>query len=336
MTSGSVNRVYYTKQDEPSTIQLNQEFDVTSPPYLETFNITAEPNTVGATPTVLVQARNGSEDVCSKTIYLEIIDSAKWWQVEDADVFAKGVLNSILPGGVDYFDLKGSHNPGVPVHASGIPDFGSNGGAVSETGWLVLSDINLSDQYDYTYYNKAISKDAEEKVVEINGASKSGNTLENIIDGAVADSRGYKWLKATHLTGFAINGQALDIGANDRVIMFVDADSGIDIRENINVADGGYFMLISDGNININPDVTNLEGIYVADEDFITGSNGENLDDQLNVRGSVVAWSNVNLQRDLVNDHLYPAEKFTFAPDFMALYPPPFRVPRIRMNEVAP
>ena len=54
-----------------------------------------------------------------------------------------------------------------------------------------------------------------------------------------------------------------------------------------------------------------------------------------NGRGSFVAYSGFNINRDLVND-INPSEIFEFAPDQILLFPPNLMFKRTKWTEVAP
>ena len=74
-------------------------------------------------------------------------------------------------------------------------------------------------------------------------------------------------------------------------------------------------MIISSGNITLDPTVTSLEGIFVSNT-FQTGTTGDEDDQPLTVTGSVITQGDLSLQRDLgaVENVLNPAELFEFSP----------------------
>ena len=86
------------------------------------------------------------------------------------------------------------------------------------------------------------------------------------------------------------------------MILLVDS-ANFNIGGNINLTRGrGFFMVIVRGNIAVAPTVggapgqsPNLEGLYLADGTVSSGA-GAN---QLYVRGSVVGYGGVNMQRNL-------------------------------------
>ena len=87
------------------------------------------------------------------------------------------------------------------------------------------------------------------------------------------------------------------------------------------------------GDILVDPSVDNIEGIFLAESEFRTGVASS----QLRVRGSVVAYEGISLQRDLgASNSNTPAEVFEYAPDIIATFPQVFTQRRIRWKEVAP
>jgi hypothetical protein len=82
----------------------------------------------------------------------------------------------------------------------------------------------------------------------------------------------------------------------------------------------------------------NLEGIYFVDGQVSTGTTGAENDLQLRLRGSVVGWGGVNLQRNLGEalNGTTPSEFFEFAPDQIMLFPAKLGERKMRWKEVAP
>ena len=102
-------------------------------------------------------------------------------------------------------------------------------------------------------------------------------------------------------------------------------DGHLTIDRNLSVAQGGLALLIVSGNITINGNVTQLEGIFMADGNItIQDGSNDNLNDQLTVAGSLVADADnqgngsLTNQRDLgADNNLNPAVVFRFRPDLI-------------------
>ena len=108
------------------------------------------------------------------------------------------------------------------------------------------------------------------------------------------------------------------------VVVLVPNDLVIDV--NIDVEEGGFLAIISSGDITIGNDVTNVEGVYIADgaintcESLECGniSGGETVADrQLVLEGIFTGWGGVGLRRDFgtEDNNTNPAELFIYRPD---------------------
>jgi hypothetical protein len=96
-------------------------------------------------------------------------------------------------------------------------------------------------------------------------------------------------------------------------------------------------MVIVSGDINIGPDVTSLQGFYLADNNFNTVHIASGNDSPLNIKGSVSAYGSVNLRRNLGSlNSSTPGETFEFSPADIFTYPPALSIERTRWKEVAP
>ena len=273
-----------------------------------------------------------------------------WWQVVDADVITNGDVVSPIPGTCSLplcnpvFAVQGPGNsPGVPLYA-GNYDFNSGvgQGTVSDSppwGWHANSNYSATTDYNYAFFYRLVPGDT----VRNNIATPviDPNTLKNLADvPANVSPDGYMW--AFRTGDLTIRGEST-LGAR-KIILFVDG--------NLTIGDGtgtgtidlttgqGFFMAIASGNITVYKDVNNppgsedLEGLYVANGDFITSSDGD--DEQLNIRGMVAAYNTVSLGRNLADNTQKPSEIFTYAPDLLFNYPASLTLKRTRWKEITP
>jgi hypothetical protein len=278
----------------------------------------------------------------STSVYIVPAISEAWWQVKDSDVLTGGNLRSVIPGG-DYFGLKGPGGyPGVAIYI----DTNLVKENVSETGWLVSSpSLSLSQKvYNYSYFAKLIPETLTPALVE--PSSVEGSYFET---GGTEDADGYSWYKFDGTTG-ATKGQDLTISSDlnlvgeRKVILLVDT-ADLNLNGKINLEKGkGFFLAIvgnaglsGKGNIVVDPavggsadGVPELEGLFLADGVFKTGAGAS----QLHVRGSVVGYGGVSLDRDTGTTS--PSELFEFAPDLVFNFPPALSTRRMRWKEVAP
>ena len=130
-----------------------------------------------------------------------------------------------------------------------------------------------------------------------------------------------------------------------KVVVFVDGNATI--SSDILVNDGvGFFMLLAGGNITVStsvggsqedppPLVPDLEGVYFTDGSFNTGTSGAGADEQLHVRGVVVAGNTVNMQRSVAYEDI-PSDLFEYGPDQSMMIPIALSRRSISWKEVLP
>lgn len=270
----------------------------------------------------------------SQSTSVTVLNTPAWWQVKDSDVSTNGNLVSLVPS-ANYFGLPGTGGfAGVPAYG-GTTNLTS--GNFSQSGWSAQSSMTVAKVYDYNFFANQMPADTSVYLLPNNVLSQA------TINANTTQSYGYYWYRFDGTsTGLDLNiNSAIDIGAR-KVILLVDS-ADLYINAPINLTDGqGFFMAVvgknsggTEGDIVVNPSVGggafDLEGLYVADGSFSTGV-GAN---QLRVRGSVVGYGGINLQRDLANNSL-PAEFFEYAPDQILLFPSKFGLRRLNWKEVAP
>ena len=250
----------------------------------------------------------------------------------NADVQTNGDLISHTPfidGNYFYFGLPGLGGfPGVAKYGDSTSLSSLN---VSAKGWLANSRYVIQNNkiLNYAAFSHMVPADIVINSVPI--GSVSGDYFKN--NGEA--SSGYYWFKydATqfhldlHITSL------MNLG-NRKVILFVDG-ADVYFEGDIKVDEGqGFFLVISNKNIYIDSKVTGLQAVFLADQGFYTGTG----DKQLHVKGSVAAWGQVHLQRDLgaAKNADTPAEVFEYDPSLYLLYPSKLSVYKMRWKEVAP
>ena len=273
---------------------------------------------------------------CTDTSVLNVINADPWWQVKDGDVTTNGDLRSgtTVPAG-NYFGLAGAGGyPGVPVYGGSTNLTTSN---VSVKGWLANSSYSSSKLFNSNYFLNAVPDEALPNIISIPSDSVAGSFFES---GGTPFFGYYGYLYDGRTTGIPLKiTSAANLGSR-KVILFVRG-ADLQLNSNINLNDGlGFFLAITTGNIIVAPTVgggatANLEGVYVADGSFSTGTTGTNSDTKLWVRGTVAAFGGMSLQRDLA-DNSGPAELFEFAPDQELLFPTKFSYYPSAWREVAP
>lgn len=273
---------------------------------------------------------------CTQNSTVVVTNPDPWWQVKDSDVTSNSSIDSDVPTG-QYFSTAGSGGyPGIPSYFSSTNLTTSN---ASSVGWLAQSGVASPKVYDYQYFNNQIPDDT---LISNLG---SGTLDQAAIDANTSPSHGFYWYKYTGaISGLDLNvNTAINIGAK-KVIILVDS-ANFNVAAPITLTDGqGMFMVVvgkdssdAKGNITVNPALGgnpyDLEGIYIADGTFNTGVAAT----QLKVRGTVVGYEGINLQRDLGSDNTTtPAEIFEYAPDQILLFSSNLGIRRINWKEVAP
>lgn len=265
-----------------------------------------------------------------------------WWQVKDGDVSTNGDLNSLVPvtATIPYFDDIGIGGyPGIPAYRGNTS---LTGATVSAKGWLAASATTSTKIYNSSFFLNSIPADTiEGALIQLPGSSVDGSFFEN----GGTTSYGYYWYEYDP----ALNG-GLDLTINtqanlgSRKVILIVKGANVYLKGNIKLTKGsGFFLLVAAGNIIVDPIVgggatANLEGIYVSDGQFKTGTTGTKTDSKLWIRGTVAAYGGMSLQRNpggLTNETT-PAELFEFAPDLALLFPAKLSAHSVSWQEVAP
>lgn len=272
---------------------------------------------------------------CIASTAVNVLNSA-WWQVGDSDVMGLNI-NSYVPV-LSYFGIAGPGGfPGVPIYGSSTNLTNAN---ASEKGWLSNSSHNSSRIFNSTYFINRIPQE----VLDNESSILSTNTLNegNLTSGGALHN-GYYWYiyDGTTLGDITID-SAVDLGT--RKVILIVKNAGININGSINLTDAnGFFLGVTSGDIDISSSVggsggADIEGIYMCDGSFNTGTGGVDSDLNLWVRGSVAGYGGVNLQRDMGDSQnaLMPAEFFEYAPDQELLFPISLAYRATNWREVAP
>lgn len=252
-----------------------------------------------------------------------------------------------------YFDLKGPGGfPGIPACGGTTNLTQAN---VSETGWLANSSYNASKIYDSNYFVNAIPEGTV-----INSLPSIVNT--SILNaGSIDLTTGVYWYEydPDSYSGADLTINTSSLGSKKFVI--ISNGANVNIKGDITLTKGsGFLLLVAAANVDLNgvktkgdiiidPGVgynpagvteatpANIEGVFVADGQFHTGTTGSSSDLQLRVRGSIATYGGMNLQRDLgAANATTPAEFFEFGPDLVLLFPQTLGARTMNWQEVAP
>jgi hypothetical protein len=288
-----------------------------------------------------------------------------WWQVSDADVSTNGDLTSLIPDTCTLpvcnpvFGLVGDGGfPGVPAFG-GTANFnlGAGTGMAAEDpyNWSANTQSSFRKTYNYAFFKSQLPADiipteinssVDPSCVPGGGCTVNGGFFDS---GGTA-SRGYIWyhFDGETLDTLTINGDVTLAGDRKVVLLVEGGDLNIGGRINISSPGEGFFMTVvgkngsgGRGNILIDPSVSHLteavvEGIFLAEGEIRTGTNGVDLDGRLYLRGSYAAYGGMVLERDLADDSVTPAELVEYAPEIIAAFPRVFTTRRMSWKEVAP
>lgn len=244
-----------------------------------------------------------------------------WWQVVGASIYsgATGGGNTVrseLPSSSTPLIAPGAGGAiGALLRASGTVDTGA--GSVSDLGYSTLARYR-GKIMNYEYF------------VAHMGVLSSTPQLTNLDSEPTPGAEFYYKSGDSVVEGSGV----WDVTPGESYVIFVNGD--LRIAKNMTVDDGGFLAFIVSGDITIDPSVTNIEGLYLMNGNFVTESSGSG-DIQLDVAGSVVAWGGVSLGRDLDTTNLTePAEQFSYRPDLLVNMPEAMKVFALRWQEVVP
>lgn len=186
---------------------------------------------------------------------------------------------------------------------------------VADPGGNYVDRAGLFNKYNYDAMLARIRS-------AVNPTTVSGPTTINLTDAYVdtlALNSGARWLWVTGNGVTNISGNV----STRKVVILVNDRVNFPAGVGVSTHSSGGVVVISKGNMTVDGGVTQLEGIYMTDGTFDTGSAPPNI--QLRVNGTVVAWGGFILARNSTDNRTIPAEIFNFDPDFVANLPEPVK-----------
>ena len=249
-----------------------------------------------------------------------------WFQLEGAGAYAGSALGgvtirSLVPPNRDFILPGTLGSVGALMRASGDYDVESIGGSLSTTDWNAVSRYR-GRTLNYGFFA------AREGVL----LGETNDWVSDNMDEPVDDGRDFWYIDPS---GTAVISSPWTITGGEALVIFVDGD--LRIEHPITVTSGSFLAFIVRGDIDVDPDVDDIQGLYVTDGVFTTESASPADDAQLEVQGSVVAWTGVQLSRDLGNPNIStPAEKFIYRPDLLVNMPLKMKTYALEWTEVVP
>lgn len=267
------------------------------------------------------------------------LPQAGWVQTVGGNVYATNMLRSSIPSTATnpYFTLSGA------MGSVGMVSYGSNYDFSLETanlGETMVSTTNWLVQHtnaSLDYYTQFASR------MEVPSSATPLTQLTEIDKPTCATSPCVYYADG-NLTTSTIN--SWNIAANEQIILFVNGN--VTINRPITITYGGFFALVTHGDITISSTVgtgagvatPTLEGIYIATNAdhsavFSTGPSVVGTR-RLVIQGSVIA-DEFQLLRDLdLTNSTTPAEQFIFDPQLLFTMPDTMKEIPYVWQEVAP
>ncbi|OGM60528.1 hypothetical protein A2892_00710 [Candidatus Woesebacteria bacterium RIFCSPLOWO2_01_FULL_39_10b] len=338
-TNIAIDRVNFSSSNT-SIASVNPGSDGSSPYRTDVYGEGVSPPDATINASMVMEGR----PICDDSSQVSVINPPPWFQVENGDVLSGGDVISQIAGGCplnsppcDPYLVK--NTSGTPEEAAGIPSAGRGGNVSwgagngpSRPGWVVEGSDYGGDTYTYQFLRDKIP-------TSVSLASLGPTVTEsNLLSGGTEypSGSGYYYYQYSNPSDLTLtDGDAsLNIGSR-KVVVFVQGGS-VKIDKNINLTDGtGLLLLITDGNITVDESVTEMEGLYFAQRDFLT-TDVQGSDLTLLLRGSVVSQGTLVMDRDLPNNAITPAETFKFAPDLLMNFPASLGERHARFRELAP
>ncbi|MCD6225728.1 hypothetical protein J7J95_01445 [bacterium] len=237
-----------------------------------------------------------------------------WFQVKGGGMQVGGSLNVEIPD-EEFLIVDGDNQQGSLITAQSSLPFSSD--KVSSSGWLVLNQEYNGPHYNLKFFSSRLSSfpdlvtDIPDEVTTLSSlASKTGV--------------------------LSCDASQCSVDAGEKVILRRQGTGVFYLDRNIVVVPGGFFALLSKGELQVKEEVTRLEGIFLTEDDFVVES-GNN---QLIINGVVAVVGSegkVYLNRDLQEgNETSPAIVFNYRPDFIVNMPFVLWKARHKINELLP
>lgn len=335
--SGSVTGVDFGYVDPvfgPSVVGINPLTDSTSPYQTDLTAVSYGDTQYTATATV-------SDGVTSSICFSQAnvyVTSAPWFQIGGGNAIIKGGLTDAIPPGPPPFGNAWNTNfitdPAALLVYNGLLNLDS--GTVSSKGASANTQIknNSAVSFDF-FYNRKLPDAVKSAMTTLTSNSLDMTT----ISATCATVRGYHmcYYDGTSLGDLTLTGN-YSMADGERDVLFVN-NANVTITGSITPVTRGKasFMLISKGNISIDPTVGGSFVDYIPDIEAVLYTDGifdsghdvvGGYDNNLHIRGAVSAGS-FNLGRTLSpagveKNTEYPGEYFEYGTEQVLAIPPFF------------
>jgi hypothetical protein len=300
----------------------------------------------GQSANIRITGRMISEGItCTPSnVKVTVTDAGSWCQFKETDAVTNGSISCNIPNTCtsaancdnNLILYDSNESPGIATANGSINSgFGDVSTPIPPYGWEARTAYS-GITYSYDYFYKKTQGLAVNQLTFPRISSVS-DLINN------SSEEGYHWIRYQGGATLELL-EDINIG-NNKVVLFVE-NSDFVVKGNIKVNKGkGFFMVITTGNIIIDPEVggtqestpvADLEGIYFTNKQFKTGTVGDASDEPLHVRGAVVAFDKIVMERSLSDNSKTAAELFEFGPDQLLMFPPRLGEQSYDWKEVAP
>lgn len=221
-----------------------------------------------------------------------------WYQTLGGDVYSGKDLIVYLPE-EEYFSLRGEGGfPGVVMTFNENPFFDQ--GKISEKEWLVTG-FKDKRRYDYSYFDTLLDIPLE-KTIEL-GLSSA------VLEGEVVEGESIKNGVFWKIKGdLEVENLADNLGLKVFLI-----EGTVTFKNDLNLTNT-LPVFITNGGMEILPQVHKIKGILISDGEIKTGEVKE--DQTLEIEGMAISWLNFSLERER-EDVSQPAEFFSYSPEMV-------------------
>lgn len=266
-----------------------------------------------------------------------------WFQSVGGDMRIDSDLTDALPSGqyASVLSSSPSIDPGIVITDQASAHLGS--GTVSTKGWLSLSNtyipISNGTRASYEYLNSTITRGGiTPTALFAGGPCGSSSNKPN----CTLPSSNFPGKVYTANSGLTIQNGTYTFTSGNYIFLVSGGD--INIQGNIIVNPSATVVFATTGNINVVGTVTEIDGIYSADGQFITAAGSS----ALKVYGAVIANANLGINPGSIDDVFNnnrdlgagnantPSVSFIMRPDFILNLPGTVRIPNYVIQEVAP
>jgi len=286
---------------------------------------------------------DGEVDFDTGSSYTVKVEASSPWQLADCSpsLEAVAVQEGVNPAGPFY--IWQGREAWLKTYDGDIAAQGSLAVSVAVDDYL--ADTDIADFPGVVSYNSGTPdfgegySSAEDWLAET-ATSPKGRTFggfKTLLGDPPAEESAFTTLSSLSTGTYFYEGESISIGAGDnltggnRVVLLVDGDVTIDA--DLTVAEGDFLAIVASGTIAFGAEVAQAQGIFFTDGS-ITIAESET---QFQGEGMFLADDGFSFNRDLeAAGNLEPAEVFTFRPDFLINSPSGLWITPRTWQEVAP